>query len=121
MSTNEVVIRFDKVSFLYGHNKPILNEVSFSVRKGSKITILGQNGAGKRTLFGLITKIHKPEDGDIHLPVNTSIAISRQVIPQDELDLTLREFFVKCVKSKVYDIDPKIDEILKIVNLRGHD
>ena len=121
MSTNEVVIRFDKVSFLYGHNKPILNEVSFSVRKGSKITIMGQNGAGKSTLFGLITKIHKPEDGDIHLPVNTSIAISRQVIPQDELDLTVREFFVKCFKSKVYDIDPKIDEILEIVNLRGHE
>src|SRR4029078_4818239 len=32
-----------------------------------------------------------------------------------------REFFQKCFKEKVYDIDPKIDEILEVVNLKGHD
>ena len=41
-----VIIRFNKVSFEYG-KKPILNEADFSVREGSKITLMGQNGAGK--------------------------------------------------------------------------
>ena len=55
MANNEVVIRFEKVSFEYGHNKPILDTVDFSVRRGMKVTIMGQNGAGKSTLFSLIT------------------------------------------------------------------
>ncbi len=56
MAQGDVVVRFDEVSFEYGHNKPILDEVDFSVRRGSKITIMGQNGAGKSTIFQLITK-----------------------------------------------------------------
>ncbi|ETB63715.1 TPA: ABC transporter ATP-binding protein [Candidatus Nomurabacteria bacterium] len=121
MSSNEVVIRFEKVSFLYGHNKPILDEVSFSVRRGMKVTIMGQNGAGKSTIFNLINGTLEPEEGDIHLAQKTTIALSRQVIPKNELDLTVRDFFQKCFKEKVYDIDPKIDNILEVVNLKGHE
>ncbi len=36
---DNIVLRFDKVSYEYSHKKPILDEVSFSVRSGSKITI----------------------------------------------------------------------------------
>lgn len=121
MASNEVVIRFEKVSFEYGHNKTILDEVDFSVRKGMKVTIMGQNGAGKSTLFSLITGENKPEEGQIHLAQRATIALSRQVIPRDELELTVREFFEKCFSSKVYDIDPKIDDVLEVVNLVGHE
>ncbi len=122
MSKDEVIIRFEDVSFEYGHNKPILDEVSFSVRKGSKITIMGQNGAGKSTIFKLITKDLKPEEGDIHIGNGVSIAISKQVIPREYLDLTIRDFFQKSFKDKVYDIDPRIDEVLEVVNLHApHD
>ncbi|MEI7689235.1 MAG: ATP-binding cassette domain-containing protein [Candidatus Nomurabacteria bacterium] len=121
MAHGEVVIRFEKVFFEYGHNKPILDSVDFSVRRGMKVTIMGQNGAGKSTLFSLITGEREPEEGQIHLAQRTTIALSRQVIPRDELDLTVREFFEKCFKEKVYDIDPRIDDVLEIVNLKGHD
>jgi ATP-binding cassette subfamily F protein 3 len=121
-SQHETVLRFEDVSFEYGHNKPILDEVSFGIRRGSKITIMGQNGAGKSTLFGLITKHNKPESGQIHIMNGVSIATSRQVIPRNELDLTVREFFEKCFKEKMYDIDPKIDAILEVVHLKApHD
>ncbi len=121
MSSDEVVIRFEKVSFLYGHNKTILDEVSFSVRRGMKVTIMGQNGAGKSTIFNLINGTLSPEEGDIHLAQKTTIALSRQVIPQDELGLSVREFFQKCFKAKIYDIDPRIDDVLEVVNLKGHE
>jgi ATP-binding cassette subfamily F protein 3 len=116
MSQNETIIRFDEVSFEFGHNKPILKEVSFSIRRGAKITIMGQNGAGKSTLFKLFTGEYKPEDGEIHRAPKLSIAISRQVIPRDQLDLTVRDFFQKSFKDKVYDIDPRIDKVLDVVN-----
>jgi ATPase subunit of ABC transporter with duplicated ATPase domains len=118
MSKQEGILRFEEVSFNYGHNKPILDEVSCSVRRGSKITIMGQNGAGKSTLFALITGKLKPESGSIFTN-NASIALSRQVIPRSEMTLTVREFFENCFKEKVYDIDPKIDEILEVVNLHS--
>ncbi len=125
MSHGEVVIRFEKVSFEHGHNKPILDEVDFSVRRGMKVTIMGQNGAGKSTLLGLIKGTLEPESGRIILAQKTSIALSRQVIPRDELDLSVREFFEKALKNKtsdtVYDIDPRIDDVLEVVNLKGHE
>jgi ATPase subunit of ABC transporter with duplicated ATPase domains len=121
MAQGEVVIRFEKVSFEYGINKPILDSVDFSVRRHMKVTVMGQNGAGKSTLFSLITKEKEPEDGQIYLAQRTTIALSRQVIPRDELSLTVRDFFQKCFTEKIYDIDPRIDAILEIVNLKGHE
>ena len=117
----ETIVRFDKVSFEFGVNKPILDEVSFSIKRGAKLTLMGQNGAGKSTIFGLISGISSPENGIINIVKGVSIASARQVIPRAEMDLTVREFFEKCFKHKVYDIDPKIDEILEVVNLKGHE
>ncbi len=115
----DVIIRCDEVSFHHSVNKPILDEASFSVRRGAKVTLMGQNGAGKSTLFKLITGAIRPEEGDIHIAPKLSIALSRQVIPRDQLDLTVREFFEKSFSEKVYDIDPKIDTILEVVHLHA--
>jgi ATPase subunit of ABC transporter with duplicated ATPase domains len=120
MAKDEVILRFDKVSFEYGVNKPILEEVSFPLRNGAKITIMGQNGAGKTTIFGLITGALKPESGIINTQHNLTIATAKQVIPREDLKLTVREFFEKCFDKKIYDIDPRIDNVLEIVNLKGH-
>ncbi len=117
--SGDTIIRFDEVSFEHGHNKPILDEVSFNVRRGSKITLMGQNGAGKTTIFGLILGDNSPESGDIHITKSATIATARQVIPRADLELTVRDFFQKCFKDKQYDIDPRIDEILEVVNLHA--
>ena len=132
MAKDETILRFQEASFNYGFNKPILDEVSCSVRRGSKITIMGQNGAGKTTIFELITGALKLESGDLFLAQNATIAIARQVIPRDELDLNLRDFFQKAFddsakaglrrdSGKIHDIDPRIDEVLEVVNLKGHE
>ncbi len=116
----ETIVRFDKVSFEFGINKPILDEVSFSIKRGVKFTLMGQNGAGKSTIFGLISGSFVPENGILNIVKGVSIASARQVIPRDDMDLTVREFFEKCFPHKVYDIDPKIDDVLEVVNLKGH-
>lgn len=122
MSQRDVLVRFDKVSFEYGYNKPILREGSFSVRRGSKIAIMGQNGAGKSTIFQLITAALTPDEGNINIPLGLTIATARQVIPRGEMQCTVRDFFEKCFKEKIYDIDPKIDAVFAVVNLRApHD
>ncbi len=122
MANDGSIVRFEEVSFEHGPNKPILNEVGFSVRRGAKVTLMGQNGAGKSTIFGLITGALTPDKGEINIASRLSIATARQVIPRSEMDLTLREFFTKRFKEKVYDIDPRIDAVLEAVNLEAdHD
>ncbi len=122
MSRGEVIVRFEKTSFEYGHRKPILDEVDFSVRKGSKITLMGQNGAGKSTIFTLVTGAAKPEAGHVHIENGLTIATAKQVIPRPDLELTVRAFFEKCFAKKMYDIDPRIDKVLAVVNLNApHD
>jgi ATPase subunit of ABC transporter with duplicated ATPase domains len=117
----ETIVRFDKVSFEWGVNKPILDEVSFTIKRGAKLTLMGQNGAGKSTIFGLISGSSIPESGNIHTVHGLTIASGRQVIPRGELGLTVREFFERVFSKKVYDIDPRIDEILEVVNFTGHE
>lgn len=117
MSRNDGLIVFKDVSYEYDATKPILKSASFVVRRGAKLTLMGQNGAGKSTLFSLITGKFQPDEGDINLQPRTSIAVSRQIIPRDELTLTVKAFFEKCFSEKVYDIDPKIDAVLEVVNL----
>ncbi|MBI4991642.1 MAG: ABC-F family ATP-binding cassette domain-containing protein [Candidatus Harrisonbacteria bacterium] len=124
MLNDEVIVRFNKASFDYGHNKPILNEADFSVRRGSKIALMGQNGAGKSTIFQLIAQAgqvdeFKVESGSVSVAGGLTIATARQVIPRDQMQLTVREFFEKCFNKKIYDIDPRIDKVLEVVNLKA--
>ncbi len=130
MATNDVAVRFNTVSFEYRKDKPILDEVSFALRQGSKFTIMGQNGAGKSTILNLITGSLKPNEGSIFVEPSLVIAYAKQVIPREDMELTTREFFEKCFtgaallkasngKGKIYDIDRRIDAVLEIVNLKG--
>ncbi len=111
-----VILRFDNVSFNYGI-KPIFNEISFGVREGAKITVMGQNGAGKSTLFDLIMSIHSPEEGSVHIQKGLTISQAMQVMPREKLNLSVREFFQSAFLEKIYDIDPRIEEVLEIVHL----
>jgi ATPase subunit of ABC transporter with duplicated ATPase domains len=117
MSRTDGLIVFKDASYEHDATKPILKEANFVVRRGAKLTLMGQNGAGKSTLFSIITSKLQLNEGSINIQPRTSIAVSRQIIPRDELELTVRAFFEQCFSEKVYNIDPKIDEILEVVNL----
>lgn len=117
MSRANGIIVFKDVSYEYDATRPILKEANFVVRRGAKLTLMGQNGAGKSTIFNLIQRQLHPDEGDINIEPRTTIATARQIIPRSEMDMTVREFFASCFAEKVYDIDPRIDAVLEIVNL----
>jgi ATPase subunit of ABC transporter with duplicated ATPase domains len=118
-AVGEPVLRFEAVSFGYGHNYPILDTVDFSLRRGMKVTVMGQNGAGKSTIFKMIMGSLQVDDGKIQKNQGLTVAMANQVITPAERELTVLAFFEKCFKEKVYDIDPKIDAVLEIVNLHA--
>jgi ATP-binding cassette subfamily B protein len=59
-------IRFDNVSFAYpGAEKNALTDLSFTVKAGETLAVVGRNGAGKTTLFKLICRLYDPIEGRI--------------------------------------------------------
>ncbi|NOS68023.1 MAG: ABC-F family ATP-binding cassette domain-containing protein, partial [Candidatus Peribacteraceae bacterium] len=117
MDHGDVLLRFQDVVFHYDHHKPVLNGASFSVRENTKLTIMGQNGAGKSTIFKLITGALKPQEGAIHITRGTTIGIAKQVIAHDDLKKTVREFFEGAFPEKKHDIERHITRVLDVVHL----
>ncbi|MCL0066566.1 ABC transporter transmembrane domain-containing protein [Thermodesulfovibrionales bacterium] len=61
-------IEFRKVSFSYpGSKRDVLSNLSFSVKKGEIVAIVGRSGAGKTTLVDLIPRFYDPRDGAIYI------------------------------------------------------
>ena len=61
-------IEFQNVSFRYpGTNRDVLRNVSFSVKAGDTVVLVGLNGAGKTTLLKLLTRLYDPTEGCILL------------------------------------------------------
>jgi ATPase subunit of ABC transporter with duplicated ATPase domains len=119
MANDSVVLRFSEVNFGFGESKPILDEASFSVRNGSKIALMGQNGAGKTTIFKLALGELKPKSGGIFMtPKEATVGIAKQVIPPDQMELTIREYFAQTFSEVPHNLDRHINEVLEAVNLK---
>jgi len=115
---DQTLIRFNTVSFEFAHNKPILDEVNFSVRSGAKITLMGQNGAGKSTLFKILTGAIKPDSGQISINKDMTIATAPQVMSREDKDLTVINFFQKrCIEVESFELKRRMNQVLNAVNL----
>jgi len=118
MSTpGNVILRFDKVTFEYLEDKPQLVEASFSVRENTKLTLMGQNGAGKTTIFQLILGYVKPKAGTISIQQGVKIGIANQVMKREYLPLTVAQYFATAFGSDVpRNLPALIDSALEAVN-----
>lgn len=62
----DLEIRFDNVSFCYPNTTDYsLKNISFSIHRNERISIVGKNGAGKTTVIKLLAKLYKPTSGHI--------------------------------------------------------
>jgi len=113
-----VIVRFSDVTFGYDEKHLLMEEASFSVREGAKVTIMGQNGAGKSTIFKMITGEEKPIKGQVHITNGASIAQQKQVMAKEFLPMTLREYFESAFEEKMYDLDGRIKNVFEVVNLK---
>lgn len=120
MAVNETVISFKWVEFHYDFRKPILENATFNVRSGAKITIMWQNWAWKSTLFKLINWGLQKISWVINIDANATIATSYQVVLAEDKELSVGDFFRKYHPDKTqFNIDKDIKDILDVVNLKA--
>ncbi len=58
-------VRFESVSFAYNRQDTVLEELSFSVRPGEHVAVVGPSGVGKTTLVSLLLCFYRPTEGEI--------------------------------------------------------
>ncbi len=114
-------IEFRNVSFSYPDtNIEVLKDVSFSIKKGEKVAILGMIGSGKSTLSKLLLKLHEPTSGSILIdgidikqidPANLRKSIS--YVPQ-EVNLFQGTIKENILNNYKYYTDEEILDIAKI-------
>jgi len=121
MSNQNTIIRFEKVSFSFAHDKQILNEVSFSVRNGMKVALMGQNGAGKSTILKLITKKLRPDSGEISIDKSLTVATAYQVIALEDISLTIFAYFKKYCPLADHEVKRRMVTVLEAVNLKAQE
>ena len=60
-------VEFRGVSFAYGPDRPVLQDVSVAIAPGTRLGVVGATGAGKTTLISLLTRFYDPTAGQILL------------------------------------------------------
>ncbi|TSC94509.1 MAG: cell division ATP-binding protein FtsE [Parcubacteria group bacterium Licking1014_1] len=60
------MIKFDKVTKIYPSNTIVLQDVSFEIKEGEFVSIVGKSGAGKTTLTRLLLGLEEPTSGQVY-------------------------------------------------------
>ncbi|MBW4080294.1 ABC transporter ATP-binding protein [Paenibacillus sp. S150] len=67
MGVSQGTIAFDKVSFAYIPERPLIKGFSLEVKPGTRVAIVGQTGAGKTTLVNLLMRFYDVDGGSIRI------------------------------------------------------
>lgn len=76
-------ILFEKVSFFYNSNRPILKDISFHVSPGKSVAIVGPSGSGKSTIARLLFRFYDVIEGRIFVDHQNIQDITQQSLRQD--------------------------------------
>ncbi|MFT6249024.1 MAG: ATP-binding cassette subfamily B protein [Cognaticolwellia sp.] len=83
-------IKFENVSFAYNAKRPIIKNVSFTIKSGQKVAVVGESGSGKSTLVKLLFRFYDCDSGKITIDAQNIREVTQHslrknigIVPQD--------------------------------------
>jgi len=67
LAAKEVSVKFDAVDFSYAENQPVLKDISFEVKAGEVVALVGGSGSGKSTIANLLPRLYNINSGSIRI------------------------------------------------------
>ena len=119
----EGIVEFKNVSFSYEKERQILNNISFSVKKGETLGIVGQSGSGKSTIARLLFRFYDLTDGNISIDgqnisnvTQKSLRTKIGMVPQD-IVLFNDSIFYNLAYGKSDATIMEVEEVAKSVKM----
>ena len=72
---SDALVDFNNVTFSYDDDKNVVENLSFSIKKGEQVTLSGRTGAGKSTIFKLLLGLYDPNNGSVSIAGQKATAI----------------------------------------------
>ncbi len=87
---NKGHIVFDEIGFGYDKNKNVVNGITFDIKPGQKIALVGESGEGKTTLTNLLLRLYDPKSGSIIIDNQDIVEHSRSSL-RDQIAIVFQE------------------------------
>ena len=104
-----IEIELNNIKKNYGL-KNVLDGVSFEIKTGERIALIGDNGSGKSTILKIISGEEKADLGKVNIRKKAEIGYLKQVYP-DENDSTVVEEYLKRSFKKYFDMEKRLKEL----------
>ena len=109
-----IEISLNKINKNYGFNS-VLKDLSFDIKTGEKVALIGSNGCGKTTTLRLIMGLDIPDSGSVSIRKGSSIGYLKQIPEYEETSITANEVYLRGVKELI-DLDDKITSFVENMN-----
>ena len=86
-------VEFDHVTFAYQTDRPVLHDVSFLIKPGSTVALVGPTGAGKSTIINLISRFYDPTAGAVRIDGHDLCDVTLQSL-RSQLGIVLQDSFI---------------------------
>lgn len=104
-----IEIELNNIKKNYGL-KNVLDGVSFEIKTGERIALVGDNGSGKSTILKIISGEEKADSGRVNIRKETEIGYLKQVYPNENDIITVEEYLKRSFK-KYFDMEKRLKEL----------
>jgi len=118
-------VEFSNVSFAYDSKRPIIKNISFSIKPGHKIAVVGESGSGKSTLVKLLFRFYDVTQGSITIDGQAIDQVSQHslrknigIVPQDTV-LFNDTLFENIKYGNTHATNEEVEKAIELSHLSG--